>query len=70
MKIAGNVMWDELGPYLEITNQGGDPEFQYVLNIQDVNPSCNFNWCFSRWEMVRIGVWFVWQALTARKEPK
>lgn len=67
MKETNKVLWDRCGPRLEIKNRGGNPEYRYVLNIQDQNPPRDFNWCFSRWTMIRIGFWFIRRAVFSRQ---
>lgn len=70
MKERNKVLWCRTGPRLAMTNRGpGRPsDYQFALNIQDLNPTRNFTWCFSRWQMVRIGLWFIRRALFARPE--
>lgn len=68
MNEKNGVLWDPFGPRLEMTNQGGDKRYSYCLNIQDLNPPRNFNWCFSRWQMIKIGWWFIRRALFAREQ--
>jgi hypothetical protein len=67
MKETNSVLWHRFGPRLEMTKRGGDPRYQYVLNIQDMNPTRNFNWCFSRWTMIRSGLWFIRRAIFSRQ---
>lgn len=67
MKETNGVMWDHHGPRLQMTKKCGDPAFRYVLNIRDLNRNRDFNWCFSRWTMIRIGFWFIRRAIFARQ---
>lgn len=64
------VLWDRYGPRLEMTREpkGTDPRYAYRLKIGDLNPLADVTWCFSRWQMVKIGIWFIRRALFARPE--
>ncbi|UWR31354.1 hypothetical protein K3758_07575 [Sulfitobacter sp. W002] len=66
MKENNGVLWSREGPRLEMKYQGGNPEYRYVLHINDLNPELDICWCFDRWTMVRIGLWFIRRALFAK----
>lgn len=66
MKETNGVLWDPSGPRLAITNRGDGGPYSHVLNIQDLNPHRDFSWAFSRWDMARIGIWFIKRAIFAR----
>lgn len=67
MQETNKILWDRHGPRLEMTNRGGDPKYRYALNIRDLNPPRDFTWCFSRWQMIKIGLWFVRRAIFAKE---
>lgn len=66
------VLWDRYGPRLEIENRGTsvDRDYRFCINIRDLNPPLETNWCFSRWDVFKIGFWFIWHGLTARHTTK
>ncbi len=68
MKLSNGVMWNPTGPRLEMQNRGKDceAEYRYCLHIDDQNPAASMTWCFSRWTMIRIGLWFIARAVFER----
>lgn len=48
------VFWAGEGP--KLTYQNG------FLDINDLNPEKHMRWRLSRWEMLRIGLGFIWAA--------
>jgi len=68
MKESNGVLWDSTGPRLEMKRADKTGPHSHVLHIGDLNPEINVKWAFSRWQMIRIGMWFIRRAITARSE--
>jgi len=62
------VLWDEAGLRIEAQPHDGG----IVCDFEDLNPQVKFRYVFTRWEMFRVGLWFVRKALkrhTDREAP-
>lgn len=66
MRETNGVLWDKYGPRLEMVRAKKDGDYSHVLHISDLNPQLEVKWAFSRWTMVRIGLWFIRRAIFAR----
>lgn len=61
---ANNVVWRETGFRLEATAKNGN----LVCQFEGLNPQVELRQVFSRWEMVRLGLWFIRSAFKKEQD--
>ena len=65
LHFGANAVWAETGFMVKRTPHSvawlGDTPLM-PLDFGCLNPEVNFRMCFTRWELVKIAVWFAWQA--------
>lgn len=69
MNESNGILWHSTGPRLEMTRNKSNKDLEYarVLHISDLTPHfkvhSDLKWAFSRWDMIRIGWWFMRRAI-------
>lgn len=72
MFYGNKILWHPLGARLEMTDSdmrnadSGGP--LRTLYIGDLNPEQEITWGLCRWDMIKIGLWFIWTAFFPSKK--
>lgn len=67
LRFSKAAAWHPAGFKAEVIfNDPDDAKGRVLLTVEALTPENRIGYCGSRWDLIRLGLWIAWRALTAR----